>query len=96
MCVLKKGMVFKMNENKIYKKIESVMINQGLIKKDDVIDREADLFEVYSINSIKAIQLLVELENSFDIIFEEDALLPYNYRNINTLIETIKRHLNKG
>ena len=85
-----------MNDSKIYKKIEAIMINQGLIKKDDVIDREADLFEVYSINSIKAIQLLVELENNFDIIFEEDALLPYNYRNINTLIETIKRHLNKG
>ena len=82
-----------MNKEKIYKKIMSIMINQKIIKKGETVDYDANLFETYQINSIIAIKLLIEIENSFGIMLSDDELLPENYRTLNSLINIIINHL---
>ena len=84
-----------MEKEVIYQKIIDIMERQKLISKNDIVDCEADLFDTYNINSIVAIQLLIEIESVFNITLDDNDLLPQTYQNLNSLIKVISNYFYK-
>ena len=65
---------------------EVVELEQGVI---DSIDLDTDLVE-YGLDSINAIELIVRLEEEFEIEVDDDDLLIDNINTLNKLISIIK------
>lgn len=74
-------------EKKIRDFISKVVeLEQGVI---DSIDLDTDLVE-YGLDSINAIELIVRLEEEFEIEVDDDDLLIDNINTLNKLISIIK------
>lgn len=61
-------------------------VDSGLICKYDLID---DL----ALDSITFITLLVSIENHFDIVFDDDFILMEHFRNVDSIVDIITRHM---
>ncbi|MCQ4638485.1 acyl carrier protein [Anaerovorax odorimutans] len=82
-----------MQIEKIEDEIIKILIKNKFIKKNEIVNKNADLFETYGINSILAVNLLVELEEVFKITLNDDDLLPDNYKSLNKLVSTINKYI---
>lgn len=51
-------------------------------------------WEELGIDSINFIKLIIEIENSFDIVFEIDYIIPEMLPNMKSLIEYVIKRLN--
>ncbi|WP_240419141.1 acyl carrier protein [Paenibacillus periandrae] len=59
---------------------------------DTIIPVDQDLF-TYGLDSLKTVILVVELEDAFDIMFEDKELLFENFATIQLVADLVKRKL---
>ena len=57
------------------------------------IDLNASLKNVYGIDSLQIVQLVIDLEEEFSIELDDEDLLFENYENINTIAKMIESKL---
>lgn len=75
-------------------KIKKIIKNVLKLEIDQInsIDDDADLI-MYGLDSLNAIEIIVNLENEFDIIVEDEDLLIENLSSINLLVKMINKYL---
>lgn len=66
---------------------------RNILEKTDVNFSVEDDLSPYGLDSINTVRLIVELEDMFDIIFEDDELLFQNFSTVNHIVSRIIRKL---
>lgn len=59
------------------------------------VDSGADFVEEYDVNSIQLIQLIVGVENAFDVSFDDRELALSKYHSFDDLIDKIESKVNE-
>ncbi|WP_189597519.1 acyl carrier protein [Paenibacillus elgii] len=67
-----------------------LQILKEIISVDDAINRD-DFLGEHGLDSIKAVSLIVSLEEHFDITFDDGELLFENFSSINNIQEMINK-----
>ncbi len=80
-----------MNKDKV---ITKFLIELFELAEEQDIPLKADLTE-YGLDSIKAIQLVVNLENYYSIMIDEDDLLLENLCSIEKIINVVDKYLGR-
>lgn len=73
-------------ENKIIGKLQEILETNKEIPPQDNL-------AAFGLDSMKSVALIVELEEVFNIIFNDDELLFENFSNINKISERVKSKL---
>lgn len=55
------------------------------------IDNNASFDEELNLDSMKSVMLIVELEGSFNILFDEDEMLLENFSNITKIVNIVEK-----
>lgn len=63
-------------------------LNRHLSKKN--IDNDENFFETGLVNSLFAMQLVLFLENEFEVTIENDDLDIENFKNINAIVSFVR------
>lgn len=74
----------ELNRTSIYERLKKVFDNNGV---------DIDNYSINEIESIIYISLIIDIEDEFQIVFEEEFLDVNIIRNIDTLIDYIKETL---
>ena len=72
-----------MIEEKVLKALEAV-------NEDIVANKDKDLLAAGIIDSFDIVNLVVELEEAFDIEIDPSLVIPENFRTVDAMIELIK------
>ena len=80
-----------MIRSEIEDKLIDIFKNNNLIEMTKKLDFDASLSNVYGIDSIKLIDIIVQCEEEFNIEFDLIDLDLNNFKSIRTFIETIER-----
>jgi len=84
-----KGNKIEMTQKELYNSIRSILKETFIDKQVDIdienIDIDLDLFDYLQINSMLAIEIIVRLENSWDVEFDDEELTPENIRTIRNI-----------
>ena len=70
---------------------EVLQIDKTIVEKLNITDNLKD----YGLDSIHAIQLIVFLEEKYNIEFDDDDLLFENYDTLEKLIKLLEKYLNQ-
>lgn len=81
------------NENET--KIKSILLEtSNLILNESDIDQDTNLEEKIGLDSIKLVQIIIQLEEVFDICLDDDEDLdPDNYTTLKSISNLIKNKL---
>ena len=82
-----------MSEQEIMKKVKSVIdekLGEELVKTIAEISNDENLYNL-GLDSLNVVKLVVGLEDEFDIEFEDDDIAGGNWKNINTIVELLKK-----
>lgn len=79
-----------MDSNIIRKTINQCLTNVGV---EEVDDMSGDLSD-YLVDSLVFISFIIELEESFEIEFNDDIFSDDNFRTIDDLCDVIKSYIN--
>jgi len=82
-----------MKREQIVDKILNILVQKKIIENTTTADLDASLEKNYGINSIELIELIVALEEEFDLEFDDTELELENYESINTIVDTVMNHL---
>ncbi len=84
-----------MDKNEI--KQQTLEIVGNVLPDVDVsnVDTQASLMEEYDVNSVSLIQLLVGLEDKFDVSFEDRELSLNKYANFDDIVDTVEKKINQ-
>ncbi|PYG90229.1 acyl carrier protein [Ruminiclostridium sufflavum DSM 19573] len=64
-----------MNRNEILEKIKFILVNKlKLVSNKELINERTNLLKDFSIDSVKIVNLLVELENTFQIDIDSEDI----------------------
>lgn len=80
-----------LDEHKLKKIIIANSTSENIKETD--IDFHTDLIEDYGFSSISIIQLVVEIENEFNIEFEDDDLLMELLSPYKSLVEIMNKYI---
>ena len=71
-------------------------ISTTIVKQIDIskLDMTAELTKEYGVNSVSIIQLIVELENDFNIEFQDSELALGLYYDMNDVVAAVAAKLN--
>lgn len=75
-------------EVKIRKVIDNEL-GEELYKNIDEIERNENLFNI-GLDSLSIVKLIMGIEEEFKIVFEDDEIQAYNWKNIETIETLIK------
>ena len=75
-----------MNKNEVFEKVKAVILNELDVKAEKVT-LQAKLKEDLGADSIDAVQIIMALEDEFEIKLEDD-----NLEKISTVEDTLKRY----
>ncbi len=75
-------------EVKIRKVIDNEL-REELYKNIDEIERNENLFNI-GLDSLSIVKLIMGIEEEFKIVFEDDEIQAYNWKNIETIETLIK------
>lgn len=78
--------------NQLKISIENLLSSTGSCGE---ITRESDLFQ-HGLDSLSVMQLLVELESQFNIVFNDDELSPELFEKASNLAERISSKVNQS
>ena len=81
---------------KFEEKLKEIITSCGESVDADKINEETDLVRDFAFNSISIIQLVVELENEFDIEIDDEYLLQEILSPYKSLAEILKNKLSEG
>ena len=81
-----------MKRENIVKRVEELILRHAILQEENY-DRQMDLFEDLYFDSLTWISLLVDIENEFDIVFEDEFILPETFRNQNDIVNVIEQML---
>jgi acyl carrier protein len=84
-----------MKKEVIVNKIFEILNERDIIQKIELLDLKAPLQETYGLNSINFIDIIVSIEEMFDLEFDDDDLDMNNFNNIDSIIQTVLTHLDK-
>ena len=85
-------LVILMKKENIDKTVEQLILKHAVLLEENY-DRQMDLFEDLYFDSLTWISLLIDLENEFDIVFEDELILPETFRNQNDIVNVIEQML---
>jgi acyl carrier protein len=78
-----------MTQKELFDSIRSILKETFIDKQVDIdiehIDIDLDLFDYLQINSMLAIEIIVRLENAWDVEFDDEELTPENIRTIRNI-----------
>ena len=77
-------------EAKVLQAVACVMLEIDISK----LDMTAELTKEYGVNSVSIIQLIVELENDFNIEFQDSELALGLYYDMNDVVAAVAAKLN--
>lgn len=82
----------KMSREEMYKTIKEIIctVLKGAVKEEDITET-TQLGEVLNINSIVAIEILVRVENAFDIEIDDEDLSAELIANIGIITDYVER-----
>lgn len=79
-----------MSNEEIFKKVNSILIELGIISEDT--DKDTDLFNECGLSSVSVIDIIVGLEETFDISLDsDDDMLFDNYSSIAKIADLVRR-----
>ena len=64
-----------------------------IIKSFTFIDeeiQETDKLVILGIDSLMLVEVIIALENEFDVIFDDSVLNPQNFENVQSLVDLVK------
>jgi acyl carrier protein len=79
-----------MSNEEIFKKVNSILIELGIISEET--DKDTDLFNECGLSSVSVIDIIVGLEETFDISLDsDDDMLFDNYSSIAKIADLVRR-----
>ena len=78
-----------MNRNEIFKKIVLIFTDELELEMPEKLDESINLSDDLGLNSILLVQLVVHLENEFNIAIPEEIITKDNFVTIKNLIDLI-------
>ncbi len=86
-----------MNRNEILEKIKLILVNKlKLVSKHELINEKTNLLKDFSIDSVKIVNLLVELEKTFQIDIDSEDISFETLTDIPKMIDFIDDVLSSG
>ena len=76
------------------KKINDILMEIAFLEKPPLFD--ADLKENLGIDSLKKVELIVELEDSFNISIDENDLDPQNIKTVRDIHNLINKYIERN
>lgn len=73
------------------KKLNKIILNIANNIEEKTIDNKTNLIRDYKFNSINMVQLIVEIESEFNIVFDDDDLLIENLSNYEDLLAIVNK-----
>jgi len=52
--------------------------------------QETDKLVILGIDSLMLVEVIIALENEFDVIFDDSVLNPQNFENVQSLVDLVK------
>lgn len=84
-----------MNRNEIFEKIKFILVNKlKLVARQEMINEKTNLLKDFSIDSVKIVNLLVELENTFHIDIDSEDISFETLTDIPKMIDFVDSALN--
>lgn len=79
-----------MSNEEIFKKVNSILIELDIISEET--DKDTDLFNECGLSSVSVIDIIVGLEETFDISLDsDDDMLFDNYSSIAKIADLVRR-----
>lgn len=82
-----------MSENEIIERVRNVIdecFGEELVKSIENVENDENLYNI-GLDSLNVVKLVVGLEDEFDIEFEDDDIAGGNWKNINIIVELLKK-----
>ncbi len=67
-------------------------IGDELFKNINEVENDENLFNI-GLDSLNIVKLIIEIENKFDIIFDDEEIATTNWKNINSIESMIKNKI---
>lgn len=84
-----------MDKTSIKNTLLKIFQDKKIIQNTNTLDLNAPLQEIYGLNSINFIEIIVSLEEIYNFEFDNTKLDIENFNNVNSIISTVFSHLNK-
>ena len=78
-------------KNELIKLVSELFQDKGI---DSDLIEYVDLIEDLGMDSMIFLSVIIELETTFDIIIPDDLLLMENFREIDTIVDIVKKSVN--
>lgn len=86
-----------MNRNEILEKIKIILVNKlKMVSRPEMINEKTNLLRDFSIDSVKLVNLLIELENSFKIDIDSDDISFETLTDIPKMMDFVESALNNS
>ena len=82
-----------MEKSQIVEIITNIMKTSNIIKGEELINQEASLSKEYGINSLHVIQLIVGIEDQFNLEFNETQLMTTNFDTVSCIADVVLKQL---
>lgn len=82
-----------MSENEIIERVRNVIdecLGEELVKSIENVEDDENLYNI-GLDSLNVVKLVIGLEDEFGIEFEDDDIAGGNWKNINTIVELLKK-----
>lgn len=84
-----------MSRNEILEKIKFILVNKlKIVSKQELINEKTNLLKDFNMDSVKIVNLLVELENSFNIDIDSEEISFETLTDIPKMMDFIDGVLN--
>jgi len=82
-----------MNKSQVVEIIINIMKTNNIIKGEVSINEEGSLSKEYGVNSLHVIQLIVGIEEQFNLEFNDTELMMANFDTISCIADVVLKQL---